>query len=184
MENQERPTPIKRVNPHQLSNLIHKWSEAIKLHKELEKQKLLQLKLIQVLSKRSILDVLISIFSLKYYQIKKIKSKIEQSRLANDNAVKDKMINIYKVNEINYEEEFKEILEECNERYDSYLSSLTMIKNGNFSELKTGYDKTAIPTEDVRLIVDKVTFDPPTEKPDLVSAYITMEEVLSRCFKA
>ena len=99
---------------------------------------------------------------------------IDRLKLERNLEVKVKQRNAFHKNELLYEDALSTIKEEMKERFDHYFSRLQFFF--------ANYDKdSAIPYEDIKLLLTKYRQDPPKNNNDKLQFYLSMESTIALC---
>jgi len=168
--------PKNRKNLVELNDLIWKLKNAIKVKLELEKQIDLYSKLISSLLRKSILDIILMSVLPHRYKIKRLKLQIEHSDLQMKLDVTLKNRNIYHRNEMQLEEHFKDIYTDMEENYNDFVDQLEKVYSNASSDNLDIYP-------DVQKLYDNYKANPPKDKVDKISFYLTLENTLYRVYQ-
>lgn len=172
--------PRKRTDLTDLLDKIMALKNAIKFKIEIEKQILLQSKMIIALEQKTIWDGILSFFWSNAQKIKRLKRQIEVSKLVTTNENCEKQTRVYHKNELLLEDELADVYKEMDERYDFYLASLMELHE----KFRWGAPcDPNLPDMDIKKIVAKFESAPPADKVEKLTFYLTMEELLYRSSK-
>ena len=165
--------PKNRKNLIELNDLVWKLKNAIKVKLELENQINLYSELVKRIAKKSLLDYLLLIVMPVKSRVKRLELLIKKSDLQMKLDVTLKNRNIYHRNEMQLEENFKSIYEDMETNYDPYINQLqSLYSTTNQDELSLYHD--------VKTLYNNFKNNPPKEKVDKLSFYLTLENLLYR----
>jgi hypothetical protein len=165
--------PRKRKDLKDLTDRVFAWKNSKKVKDRIEQQIECEQKILASMKLPWIMYLLMFItpfyFRRKYYENKSAKLSKEINA-----EVKIKQMNVYLRNELIYQESFKEIANEMEERFEDYLEYLEHIE-------QNAQTTDPIPYADVTKLLDTYDADPPANDIDKLSFYLTMESLLVRC---
>jgi hypothetical protein len=170
--------PRKRKDLNELLDKVASLKTAISVKLELEKQIKFQNKMRMSVSHIILLlrvcYVFLPLIPVLNYLV--LKLRLKKSELRMDNAVKEKQSKVYHRNESMLETFFSEVYEEMNERFDYYHELLNDLRRN----AETTWD---MPYNDVCVMSEKLKVDYPKTNSDKLTAYLSMERILSDCGK-
>lgn len=169
--------PRKRTDLNDLLDKIMALKNAIKFKLEIQKQIKLQSRMILALEQKTIWNRLLSIFWSNAQKIKRLNREIEISKLLTTNENCEKQTRVYHKNELLLEDELTDVYKEMDERYDYYLSQLENL----YETVRWGAPNDSdLPDMDIKKLMAKFQSEPPADKIEKLTFYLTMEELLTR----